>query len=81
MEKEVKIDFYLDLIEELKDFPVTCEYDKRRKCDSYYIKLNSELTKKNIKLEEEIKSLKMLLSAYQDVLKEVVDKTTGKVVK
>ena len=74
--------YYLDLLKDLKAEPQEiCNVDKRRKCDSYYIQINNRLKKENIKLLEENKNLKMLLSVYQDVLKEVVDETTGKVVK
>ena len=74
--------YYLDLLNDLKKEPTEiCNVDKRRKCDSYYIQMNSKLKKENIKLLEENKNLKMLLSVYQDVLTEVVDETSGKVVK
>lgn len=69
--------------DELLAEPITvCDVDKRRKCDSYYIKLYKELKKMYEKeVKEELENFKQLLTMYKEISTEIVDEVTGKVVK
>lgn len=81
--------YYDEIMRDLNAEPkIFCEIEKRRKCDSYYIKLYNELkkmyekeVKRNLELKETIETYKQLLSVYQTVSEEIVFEVTGKVVK
>lgn len=88
MEKETTLDYYINLIEELQDFPEVCDFKKRRKCDSLYIKRYNTLLEAYKRLlsisekkEKEVESLKLLLHCYHEVLDNTVKEVTGKVVR
>ena len=75
--------------DELLAEPITvCDVEKRRECDSYYIKLYNELKKmyekeikRNLELREELENYKQLKTMYKEISLEVIDEISGKVVK
>lgn len=75
--------------EDLISEPITvCDVEKRRKCDSYYIKLYNEFKKmyekeikRNLELREELENYKQLKKMYKEISLEVIDEVSGKVVK
>ena len=81
--------YYNEIIRDLQKEPTCfCDVDKRRKCDSYYIKLYKELkkiyekeVKINLEQKETIETYKQLLQVYQEVSSDIVSEVTGKVVK
>lgn len=56
---------------------VECPVDKRRKCDSGYIKLYNELLKKYKKVCKELDDYKKLVSIYKTIMDESIDKLKG----
>lgn len=67
-----------EIIRDLAIEPVViCEVEKRRKCDSYYIKLYNELEKKYVKLLSEYMQTKELLQLYQEILNDIMVQLKG----
>lgn len=56
---------------------VICEYEKRKKCDSFYAKLYNDLMKKYTKLQSELEDYKSLLRIYQDIVRDSIDELEG----
>lgn len=56
---------------------VICEWEKRKKCDSYYIKLYNELEKKYVKLLTEYTSTKELLKLYKEIFNDLLVQLKG----
>lgn len=80
--------YYVQILQDLAQEPhEICEWNKRRKCDSQYIRLYNELKNHYTKLlkdysdlKEECESLKQLLSIYKDLSIDITSQVTGKVV-
>lgn len=67
---------------------IVCEYNKRRVCDSYYIKKYNTLLEQYEKLlkhysdvKEELENYKQLLAIYKELSIDITNEISGKVVK
>lgn len=56
---------------------IICECEKRKKCDSFYLKLYNDLMKKYTKLQSELEDYKSLLRIYQGIVRDSIDKLEG----
>lgn len=69
-QKEIKEDL-------LHEPVVVCDYEKRRRCDSAYIKLYKDLKKEFDHLVVKYENSRRLLKIYQDILNESVERMKG----
>ena len=75
MEEEIKTlggkCYYEEIIKDYQSEPfVECETEKRRRCDSFYIKENKKLKKQIEELKKLCETYSELLSLYKDSLEQ-----------
>lgn len=56
-----------------EEVKIECEWNKRKKCDSAYIKLYNNLKKDYEKLQKQLFEYQTLVKIYRDILDEDID--------